>query len=148
MIRRPPVSTLFPYTTLFRSGCLLVVRLGMPPGIVEGLARRAHSEDDELVDLALFLRLHPLIGIVCGIQAIAAREHTSDLASDVGDIETLDFLGAAFAFQQTRPGWLHAAAERRKHSHSRDDDTSHYRLRAKLFAPLHCAQLIRPMRAK
>src|SRR5688572_31763442 len=27
MIRRPPRSTLFPYTTLFRSGCLTVPRL-------------------------------------------------------------------------------------------------------------------------
>src|SRR5689334_24183062 len=29
MIRRPPRSTLFPYTTLFRSGAKLAARLGM-----------------------------------------------------------------------------------------------------------------------
>src|SRR2546426_6566582 len=28
MIRRPPRSTLFPYTTLFRSGCEVIARLG------------------------------------------------------------------------------------------------------------------------
>src|SRR2546422_11192809 len=35
MIRRPPRSTLFPYTTLFRSGCVLsdpIVALTTPPG--------------------------------------------------------------------------------------------------------------------
>ena len=39
-------------------------RLGLPAGIVERLRRRAHRIDDEVVDLALLLRLHPLIGIV------------------------------------------------------------------------------------
>src|SRR3712207_8705523 len=32
MIRRPPRSTLFPYTTLFRSWALTLIRLG--PGII------------------------------------------------------------------------------------------------------------------
>src|SRR3712207_9326935 len=32
MIRRPPRSTLFPYTTLFRSEAEAVVRLGAPGG--------------------------------------------------------------------------------------------------------------------
>src|SRR5256885_13138370 len=31
MIRRPPRSTLFPYTTLFRSGCLVHARNESPP---------------------------------------------------------------------------------------------------------------------
>src|SRR3989475_7066860 len=38
MIRRPPRSTLFPYTTLFRSRALLLVGVGgQPEGITEGL---------------------------------------------------------------------------------------------------------------
>src|SRR3989449_8414377 len=32
MIRRPPRSTLFPYTTLFRSGASLHLRSRIPPG--------------------------------------------------------------------------------------------------------------------
>src|SRR5207249_9629676 len=32
MIRRPPSSTLFPYTTLFRSGCARTPCCGRPPG--------------------------------------------------------------------------------------------------------------------
>src|SRR2546427_11846749 len=37
MIRRPPRSTLFPYTTLFRSGLAEQLRLGMStiPGVVD-----------------------------------------------------------------------------------------------------------------
>src|SRR3989442_11186649 len=39
MIRRPPRSTLFPYTTLFRSH----IEVSLPPGWVLALARRLHS---------------------------------------------------------------------------------------------------------
>src|SRR2546426_9270306 len=43
MIRRPPRSTLFPYTTLFRSGCVqLVNELGLSLAIVQ---RRDLSEE-------------------------------------------------------------------------------------------------------
>src|SRR5215211_5215301 len=47
MIRRPPRSTLFPYTTLFRSRAdCLVRRLARKPGGV------AHYEEDRVVSLA------------------------------------------------------------------------------------------------
>src|ERR1700694_2831591 len=35
----------------------------MPIGVVERLARRAHCKNDEIIDFALVLRLHPLVGI-------------------------------------------------------------------------------------
>src|SRR2546430_8967034 len=41
MIRRPPRSTLFPYTTLFRSHPGIWRRIG-----IAGLARKAPTEDD------------------------------------------------------------------------------------------------------
>src|SRR3989454_8210091 len=41
MIRRPPRSTLFPYTTLFRS---MGVELERPPVGVAGFGRRGHLE--------------------------------------------------------------------------------------------------------
>src|SRR2546430_9639404 len=58
MIRRPPRSTLFPYTTLFRSACAAVVanalekkvpfddwvRVALPGGILEVKAPRDHSQ--------------------------------------------------------------------------------------------------------
>src|SRR2546429_6142612 len=41
MIRRPPRSTLFPYTTLFRSSRLAPLELGFGPGLVlRGLTLR------------------------------------------------------------------------------------------------------------
>src|SRR2546430_11513148 len=55
MIRRPPRSTLFPYTTLFRSlqplgavvatGTRFLVRDAVPTELVEGHARRGHEPD-------------------------------------------------------------------------------------------------------
>src|SRR2546430_9470731 len=48
MIRRPPRSTLFPYTTLFRS-LAAAGRLGQPPGLLQaqatGLRRDPRSEE-------------------------------------------------------------------------------------------------------
>src|SRR5258708_19783817 len=61
MIRRPPRSTLFPYTTLFRSriigtlaGCLLATGL---------------------------LALHPPGGVLLLTMAVRSEEHTSELQS-------------------------------------------------------------------
>ena len=44
------------------AGDLVVVVAGMPVGIVERLCRGAMRKDDKVVDLALLLGLHPLIG--------------------------------------------------------------------------------------
>src|SRR5688572_31934905 len=54
MIRRPPRSTLFPYTTLFRSVEMRVVRLTLPGRLVvveegkEGVAGRSEEHTSEL----------------------------------------------------------------------------------------------------
>src|SRR3712207_6985522 len=46
MIRRPPRSTLFPYTTLFRSYCHLIAQeLGFPQETCEFLHLAAHMHD-------------------------------------------------------------------------------------------------------
>src|SRR3712207_4265330 len=55
MIRRPPRSTLFPYTTLFRSKAPLKVNHGAPAGT---LAKRAHVQNqfrgkDAMIDFEL-----------------------------------------------------------------------------------------------
>src|SRR2546421_3478547 len=68
MIRRPPRSTLFPYTTLFRS------TLG---NVLVGVARRTRS---------LLLELHiPRVGqpVTCPepLQEERSEEHTSELQS-------------------------------------------------------------------
>src|SRR3712207_7611997 len=68
MIRRPPRSTLFPYTTLFRSAHHARHRL------VGALTRR--RED-------LFPRLEPddVLGLRCKYRPLRSEEHTSELQS-------------------------------------------------------------------
>src|SRR5256885_8253470 len=77
MIRRPPRSTLFPYTTLFRSVAPLFLR---PVGIaVDGLVelaaagRAERSAEVELADVAVL--------ITGGVVEPRSEEHTSELQS-------------------------------------------------------------------
>src|SRR5256885_13603130 len=60
MIRRPPRSTLFPYTTLFRSLYLIFIRLC---GWLVLLGRSSASKDAELLvlrhEVAVLRRTHP-----------------------------------------------------------------------------------------
>src|SRR3712207_8920262 len=76
MIRRPPRSTLFPYTTLFRSARVVVVPVGEPVG------RVLLSEHAERVVVRI-----PVPGPVAepagtGIVRVArSEEHTSELQS-------------------------------------------------------------------
>src|SRR3712207_8625330 len=68
MIRRPPRSTLFPYTTLFRSGAVRDRRRGVVPG--EVAARRAGCGAGVA-----------LVSLV-SLQALRrSEEHTSELQS-------------------------------------------------------------------
>src|SRR3712207_7278572 len=69
MIRRPPRSTLFPYTTLFRShGDAEVDAVGDPVGDVE----RRHRD----VDVEVERDLHHLV-----LEHRRSEEHTSELQS-------------------------------------------------------------------
>src|SRR3712207_8688941 len=84
MIRRPPRSTLFPYTTLFRSDPALVQRAvgvleggpGLPGEIREGPAERHHVLDDRV-------RAVEPAGVRCLADGVVRRseEHTSELQS-------------------------------------------------------------------
>src|SRR3712207_8709255 len=81
MIRRPPRSTLFPYTTLFRSR-------GRPlPGTEEPCAHQAHPAVDDRavvgaghVDPHRVPRVPGRPGIVLGFP-VRSEEHTSELQS-------------------------------------------------------------------
>src|SRR2546427_5448704 len=72
MIRRPPRSTLFPYTTLFRSA----------PG---GLRRRPREppdlEQDRLVENAAAMGARLLGGLRAAVGKRRSEEHTSELQS-------------------------------------------------------------------
>src|SRR5207248_4775053 len=99
---------------------------GMPTSVVERLACRAHRENDEIVDLALILRLHPVIGIERAVAAVAPRNQAGDPAGQIGDVKCLDLLGAALAIEDALPGRLDAASEWRHHAEARDDNPPHF----------------------
>src|SRR3989454_10896833 len=94
MIRRPPRSTLFPYTTLFRSRLPGVKSLAVPPatGITRRWLRRGPCHavqcrySSVLVVRALTLLLSFSASSFCLLQASSAphsrsEEHTSELQS-------------------------------------------------------------------
>src|SRR5258705_6042792 len=69
MIRRPPRSTLFPYTTLFRSG----VYVSETPGV--------ESADNSTVRLDLDNEPQPDLVLRFVIEVERSEEHTSELQS-------------------------------------------------------------------
>src|SRR3712207_7112728 len=71
MIRRPPRSTLFPYTTLFRS-------VGQPD---ERRQVVAEDEVDRLRPGADRRRAHPRRAVRRGLLLVRSEEHTSELQS-------------------------------------------------------------------
>src|ERR1043165_2794803 len=103
MIRRPPRSTLFPYTTLFRSGALRV-------------ARRGHSP---LVDTDLRLAIRAAADVVNGtMAALPARldvilpDHPMMCRGDAAALEQL-FSNLLFnSAQAMRPGGVAQIAAR------------------------------------
>src|SRR5260221_629339 len=67
----------------------------------------------------------PLVGIEGAVRAVATGNHAGDPAGEIGDLKGLDLPGAALAVQDTRPGRVDAAAERRNHAQPRDDNPPH-----------------------
>src|SRR2546422_3415042 len=92
MIRRPPRSTLFPYTTLFRSQQVVVlvidrceinagppVTQGVRPKINAGADRRVGADDLRGVPPAVVFQVPELGGAVR--EHMRSEEHTSELQS-------------------------------------------------------------------
>src|SRR3712207_7551214 len=78
MIRRPPRSTLFPYTTLFRSGGVgcRAMDINTKSQIVGNIGRDAYVyTDGKFVDIAAFVR-PPGIALAVNDRS---EEHTSEL---------------------------------------------------------------------
>src|SRR3712207_8362278 len=78
MIRRPPRSTLFPYTTLFRSAAEAFVQRDNRPGVfaVDGVGRRLRLDGRGLNFRRARLGLFRL-----GSRGARSEEHTSELQS-------------------------------------------------------------------
>src|SRR5688572_31352196 len=83
MIRRPPGSTLFPYTTLFRSWTL---EAGVAAGGIDDLAK---AEPAVEIDRAFVIssrhgdlvEVHPVVIVPAEIGDGRSEEHTSELQS-------------------------------------------------------------------
>src|SRR3712207_8051048 len=71
MIRRPPRSTLFPYTTLFRSFWIAGVLIASAP---RGLPALAVGSSSAILVLGV-------LGVLASLGAIRSEEHTSELQS-------------------------------------------------------------------
>src|SRR3712207_7552447 len=77
MIRRPPRSTLFPYTTLFRS--IIVFKDGK---LIEDRAKKAMVDEQDVMASARETKgLKRLDQIKYGILESRSEEHTSELQS-------------------------------------------------------------------
>src|SRR2546422_3898318 len=74
MIRRPPRSTLFPYTTLFRSRKANVFRVGLNP--MESIVTGMHSSASSSRSRPKPAGMEPKRGI-----STRSEEHTSELQS-------------------------------------------------------------------
>src|SRR3712207_7024977 len=85
MIRRPPRSTLFPYTTLFRSHLAAELRtgelgVGDVAGELDDLHRLAGVIEDRVVG-GLQPHLVPVLGDPLELAGLRSEEHTSELQS-------------------------------------------------------------------
>src|SRR5262249_32028131 len=87
-------------------GATLLFRRWVPIGVIQRLARRGHGKNDEVIDFALVLRLHPLVGIEGAVAAVAARHLAGDLAGEIGDIEGRNLPRATLAVEDALPGGL------------------------------------------
>src|SRR3712207_9341782 len=94
MIRRPPRSTLFPYTTLFRSLTWTPLTLQIATGTTIGLNRtrlvnedacgyltRSVTDEAELSQWSVLCIVDGMGGMEAGEVASRSEEHTSELQS-------------------------------------------------------------------
>src|SRR2546426_4447528 len=75
MIRRPPRSTLFPYTTLFRS----TAALSRMPGL--RVAKPAAIQDADVVVAWTLRRQGDSLVLAVELRRVRSEEHTSELQS-------------------------------------------------------------------
>src|SRR5262245_22313066 len=109
------------------AGTLLPFRsIRFPVGIAQSHLRRAHRIDDEVVNLALLLHLHPIVGVELALAQRAARHEARDLAGKIVDNELLDPACPTGALEQARPSGLHAAAKRRDETQTCNYDATQH----------------------
>src|SRR3712207_6953702 len=100
MIRRPPRSTLFPYTTLFRSvgGLLELLVLGLGEVVREPVVERPDDAAERRVDELVAIDL-AVVGAVDLVER--SEEHTSELQSR-------QYLVCRLLLEKKKHNYLHA----------------------------------------
>src|SRR3712207_7069812 len=83
MIRRPPRSTLFPYTTLFRSSALACASLGITAAPSSAIVGGTNASPDEYPAVAqiFFGVVFQCTGTLISPDTVRSEEHTSELQS-------------------------------------------------------------------
>jgi hypothetical protein len=69
---------------------LILIGLGMPIRIIEGLTSRRHAVNDEIIDLALVLRVHPLIGVEKPLSLVSRWDLEGNARWQVRDVEPVN----------------------------------------------------------
>jgi hypothetical protein len=90
-------------------------------------ARGGHRIDDEIVDLALFLGLHPVVGIERAVGRRRAAPAPRSGREIVDTSKPIDSPGARAPLENALPGRFDARSQRRNHAQTRDDDAAHGR---------------------
>ena len=113
----------------------LLVGFGSPIRVAQRLGRCAHAVNDEVVDPALFLRLHPVVRIE-GVRRAVTRHLRGDLAGEVGNIEVLDPRRRRLAGEKASPRRLDPAGQWGHHAETRNDDPPHLAHACTLAVPI------------
>ena len=105
---------------------LLFARISFPAGVFQGLIGGGNRIDYKVIDLALILVLHPIVGIEVAVGQAALGDEVRDLAGDIRDFKFADPACATFAFKQPRPRRLDATTERRDQPETRNNDPTQH----------------------
>src|SRR5690554_222838 len=119
-----------------QDACAFLIFLGpgLNAGILNSLGCRRHRIDDEWVNLALFLDVHPLIWIVLAIGVVAEGQAMSDLTGDIVHLELVNAPGTTFAGQNIGPSGFNSATEGRYKPHPGDDNATQFHGELSLLA--------------
>src|SRR5579883_2458906 len=97
----------------------------MPACVVKGLIGSRHCEDDEIINLALFFRLHPIVGIEFALAGTSLDE-AADLTGDVRHVKLGDAPRTALSRNEVGPGGFDAAPHGRNQAHARNNHPPHH----------------------
>src|SRR5579885_605267 len=114
-----------PRTDQNAGAVLILFVLRLPARVFQRLGRGSNGIDDKVIDLALFLRLHPLIGVEGAVRAVTALYLRGDLAGQIGGVEFLDLRGSALSVEDVFPRRIDIRAKRRDHSKASDNHATH-----------------------